>query len=320
MLTDDLFREVLIAPAIERGGNRLLITSGFATASMADKHMEKLAELGCMASIELIVGMTKLAGIEKAQHYAFQKIIQERPYGMDFTCRYVVRGNPVHAKTYCWMQDDQPFVGFTGSANYTRTAFGRGQVETMHPVDCREITNFHLGMRRNTADCLDSDIESKIALTETRRVIDNNDSETVVLSLLDSKTGDTPKKSGINWGQRSNRDRNQAYINIPANIGRSGFFPDRYEQFTVLTDDDYSFIMVRAQDSGKGLHTTQSNALLGDYLRARMGVQSGHYVTRQHLVEYGRTDVTFTKIDDETYLLDFRPNMGPGEDMERMQE
>ena len=32
---------------------------------------------------------------------------------------------------------------------------------------------------------------------------------------------------------------------------------------------------------------------------------------RQHLNAYGRTDVTFTKIDDETYFMDFSMNQPP---------
>ena len=62
------------------------------------------------------------------------------------------------------------------------------------------------------------------------------------------------------------------------------------------------FFVVRAQDAGKGLQTTDDNSEIGDYLRARLNLNSGEYVTRQHLNAYGRTDVTFTKIDDETIL------------------
>jgi len=313
VLSEGLFQEVLIAPAREQGINRLQIISGFATAAMADRHMEELAKLNCKISIDLIIGMTRRNGIERAQHFALKKLTKEQPYDMDFNCRYVVKGNPVHAKAYCWMRDNQPVTGFNGSANYTRTAFSRSQIETMSAVDGQPVADFYSQILRQTTDCLDSEIADKIALTETRTV--NDDSETITLSLLD-RTGETPARSGINWGQRAGRDGNQAYINIPAKIGKSGFFPDRYEPFTVLTDDGDSFIMVRAQDSGKALHTTQNNALLGDYLRVRMRVPSGNYVTRQHLIEYGRTDIGFTKIDDETYLLDFRPNTGPGEDME----
>jgi len=46
--------------------------------------------------------------------------------------------------------------------------------------------------------------------------------------------------------------------------------------------------------------------------RQRIGVESSEYVTRQHLLNYGRLDVGFTKIDNETYLIDFRPNLESG--------
>ncbi len=320
MLSEDLFREILIIPAMRQEINRLQIVSGFATAGMADRHMEKLAGIDQSISIDLIIGMPRQVGIEKAQHFALRKLSETQPYGLDFSCRYVVKGNPVHAKTYCWFEKNRPILAFAGSANYSLTAFGRSQIEVMTPADVYGIANFQADVRRNTTDCRDEHIETKIALTETRQIADlNSNVDTVTLSLLNHQTKETPERSGINWGQREGRNKNQAYINIPADIGGSGFFPDRAEQFTVLTDDGDSFIMVRAQDGGKGLHTTQNNALLGEYLRARMRVPSGHYVTRQHLIEYGRTDITFTKIDDETYLLDFRPNMGPGEDAETWQ-
>ena len=306
MLTDDLFEQVLITPATQKGVNKLQIVSGFATAGMADRHMEKLAKLQQQISIELIVGMTPRSGIEIAQHYAMQKLVNTRPYGMDFSCRYVVSGNPVHAKTYCWMVDDKPEIAFTGSANYTLTGFGQTQIEVIEDADCNDVVAFHAATLNQTADCIEPSIDQKITLTQTNKT-KSTTKNTVTLPLLDKKTGDTPPRSGINWGQRLGRDKDQAYINIPSDIGRSGFFPDRGERFTVLTDDNQSFIMVRAQDGGKGLETTQNNSLLGEYLRGRMGVPSGQYVTLQDLTTYGRTDVAITKIDDETYLLDFRP-------------
>ena len=320
MLINNLFEEVLVLPATDAEIDRLQIVSGFATASMASRHMEQLADLNHHVNIDLIIGMTRHSGIEKAQHLALQKLVKDKPFGMDFTCRYVVSGSPVHAKSYCWLKSGKPLIGFTGSANYTMTAFGKNQVESMEITGGQEVAEFFKIVRRNTTDCLDPEIENKIVLTESRKINDEQDRDSVPLSLLTKKTGDTPARSGINWGQRENRDRNQAYIHIPAEIANSGFFPDRFEQFTVLTDDGFSFIMVRAQDSGKGLHTTQNNAILGKYLRQRLGVPSGEYVTKQHLEEYGRHNITFTKIDDETYLLDFSQHLGVGESIEKSQK
>lgn len=321
MLTEDLFGKILISPAIRHDVDRLQIVSGYATASMADRHIESLAyaNIGRAISIELIVGMTRHNGIAKAQHYALQKLVREHSGDINFLCSYVVNGNPIHAKTYCWLSGDEPRCAFAGSANYTLTAFGRSQIEAMAEADGNAAAEFYAQSKINACDCQDDEIENKVVLTETKHDADQS-ADSVTLSLLVRRTGDTPAKSGINWGQRHGRDSNQAYINIPVDISSSGFFPERQERFTVLTDDGYSFIMVRAQTSGKGLHTTQDNALLGKYLRTRMRLPDGEYVTRDHLVRYGRTDVTFTKIDDETYLMDFRPNMGPGEDLEGAQE
>ena len=189
----------------------------------------------------------------------------------------------------------------------------------MAPADSVEANRFHECILEQATDCTQPHIDTKIRLVpRSHGLQEGSDLESVTLTLLDSRTQETPMRSGINWGQRPeyNRNRNQAYINIPAKIGCSGFFPDRFEQFTVLTDDGDSFIFVRAQDGGKGLETTQDNSLIGAYLRTRLGVGSGEYLTRHHLVEYGRTDVTFKKIDPETYLLDFRPNYEPGDDAE----
>ncbi len=316
MIHEDLFREVLLSPAYDLRGGRLRIVSGFATANMVDRHMQQLVKQEFNVSIELIIGMTIKVGIQEAQHLAFRKMAEHSSWGIDFTCQYVVRGNPVHAKSYVWLDSrEKPVMAFCGSANYTMTGFGGAQIESMAFTDSVDANEFHNYILRNTSDCIQPHIDTQVKMLRSRKGFnDGSPLERVTLSLLDKTSGETPTRSGINWGQRKGRNRDQAYINIPTSIGRSGFFPERFEQFTVLTDDGDSFICVRAQDNGKGLHTTQDNSLLGAYLRARLGVGSGEYVTKQHLDEYGRTDISFSKIDPETYLMDFRPNQEPGED------
>ena len=303
MLVKDLFNKVLIDPAKIPGVDRLRIVSGFATASMADWHMRCLRKIDRPVRIELIIGMTQREGIAKVQHLELRNLVKTLPYGMKFSCRYVVSGPDVHAKTFCWFSEDKPVAAFLGSANYTLTGFGKHQVEAVAVADSKKIEQFQDMVLSRTADCFDKHIEREVNLTD---ISAGGRGESITLSLLDKRTNETHTTAGINWGQRPERERkNEAYISIPANIGRSGFFPERKERFTVLTDDGDIFMMVRAQANGKALHTTDDNAELGEYLRKRMGVTSGDYVTRQHLDNYGRTDVTFTKIENETYLMDF---------------
>lgn len=66
-----------------------------------------------------------------------------------------------------------------------------------------------------------------------------------------------------------------------------------------------SMLCVVAQDGDKAIHTTESNAIIGKYIRARLGLFDGEYVTLAHLEGYGRTDLTIYKEDDETFHLDF---------------
>ena len=134
----------------------------------------------------------------------------------------------------------------------------------------------------------------------------------VRISLLD-RSGDLPLRSGLNWGQRpeERREPNQAYIKLPASVYKTNFFPPRTNHFTVLTDDGKVLICVRAQDSGKGVQTPHNNSLIGEYFRNRLNVSSGKLVKREDLTRYGRHDIVFYKIDDETYYMDFSNTASP---------
>ena len=210
-----------------------------------------------------------------------------------------------------------PVQAFCGSANYTVQGFISKQVEVLTKADPDKSNRFLDMMTEYAESCIHPDIENLVQIAKDkepeRKVVSGEASEKehlgklreVSLTLLKANKQGTPEKSGINWGQRPARDPNQAYINIPTKIGSGDFFPERRQRFVVRTDDGEVFTCVRAQDSGKGIHTTHDNSILGAYLRKRMGVPSGEYVTKKHLDAYGRTDVTFYKIDSETYLLDF---------------
>ena len=133
--------------------------------------------------------------------------------------------------------------------------------------------------------------------------------ETVRVSLLDFRNGTTlPSRSGLNWGQRpeEHREPNQAYIHLPSPVYKTSFFPPKTVTFTVLTDDSKTLICTRAQEKyGKAIHTPQNNSLIGEYFRNRLGVANGAPITIEDLHRYGRTDVDFYKIDEETYYMDF---------------
>ena len=313
LLTENLFQQVLIEPAKQRRANKMLAVSGYVTSSMVHKHTDYLRKINCQSSITVIAGMVPRQGIDKAHHKQFVKFSQEGIFSSKFSCRYVTSDNPVHAKVFLWMQNEKPVVAFAGSANYTITGFSENQNEAVTHVNPDEALDFYNQTIERTVDCLDQEIETKVNIKTqqqtSKKVLQREnedvDTDSVTLSLLDSRTGETPEKSGLNWGKREGRNPNQAYIAVPSLVRRQKFFPKKKEPFTVLTDDGESFIFVVAQDGDKALHTTQDNSILGKYFRKRLQIESGKFVEKKHLLKYGRANVTFTKIDDETYYMDF---------------
>ena len=63
--------------------------------------------------------------------------------------------------------------------------------------------------------------------------------------------------------------------------------------------------MIRAQQNGKALHSFKDNSILGSYFRKRLGLKSGALIILEHLIKYGRMDISMEKIDYGRYNLDF---------------
>ncbi len=321
MITSELFDKALIEPLVQHNANKLYIVSGYATALMAMRHIEFSKRLKKDLSIELIVGMCPFDGIEQKNHTAFKEL-QTSKFDVNFKCNYIFGRPPVHSKVYSWYKDDDPILGFVGSANYTQNAFSPSMREVLTLQDSLKCYDYYKSLEDESINCNAENVHELIDIFDRKPVQETErlsseagEAKTaistdilnlpkVILPLVD-KYGEVPTRSGLNWGQREGRNPNQAYINIPAAIGRSGFFPERYETFTVITDDDKQIICVRAQDGGKAIHSTLNNSLIGEYFRFRLGLSNGAFVRKEDLLKYGRTDITFYKIDDENYFLDF---------------
>ena len=316
MLSEGLFDNVLIRPA-ELGCNKLCIVSGYATAAMAFHHLNILQEKNYNINIELLVGMCPKDGMPESNHASFKKIMED-DYKHRFFCSYVFNKPQVHSKVYTWFKGDVPVLGFVGSANYTQTAFYNKQRECVVSCSPQLSFNYYNDLINDSIYCTHIEAEGLVQIykdkvynrIQRQRHDDTTDDESlnelpnVKVSLL-SKNDSMQKRSGLNWGQRPKRSRNQAYIPLKAKVYNSDFFPGIRKHFTVYTDDNKVLICTRAQENAKAIHTPHNNSLIGEYFRNRLGLASGAFITKADLLKYGRTDVTFYKIDDETYYMDF---------------
>ncbi len=318
LLSDDLFSEVLLNPAKD-GADELFIISGYASAVMASYHMEQLKKERVDVKINLLVGMTSRDGLSLTNHQTF-KSLMENDFIQNFSCSYIMEYPPVHSKVYSWFKDGNPVDAYIGSANYSQQAFVlKSQKEIASKCNPESAYEYYQSLVSKSIYCTHQEVEEQIAFYNSQNVAlsnrdiieeENSNYEAPVgldkltVSLLQTN-GEIHQLSGLNWGQREGREKNQAYIPLQADVWRSDFFPEIGQHFTVKTDDRKILLFTRAQQNGKALHTPSNNSLMGEYFRNRLGVANGEFVTKEDLLRYGRTTVDFYKTDEEEYQMDF---------------
>jgi len=328
MIYTDLYNEVLIKPCQE-GADSLKIISGYASSAMAFHHLEELRKKKMDVHISLLLGMGSADGISFSNHQGFLNIISS-DYSSKFACGYIYKTPPVHSKLYIWYKNNKLYKSFIGSANYTQNAFSKNQREAVAEIKDSNVTKYFSLLEKDSIYCDNQETEQLIRITNDKNYYkahlheemgrisgevlrSQNEVENRTIALFDRKTNEVQNTAGLNWGHRKNnpnRNRNEAYIQLPPDVYKSCFFPAKPQHFTVVTDDSKTFICCRAQKTGTtgaAIETPHNNALLGEYFRNRMGLPSGAFVTRKDLDNYGRSNVTFYKFDDENYYMDFQP-------------
>ncbi|MBD5637568.1 NgoFVII family restriction endonuclease [Clostridium botulinum] len=316
MLPNNIAHKILFAPPLQ-GADTLLILSGYATPNMASWLIKSLQERNTRpVNIYLLIGMIPYDGLSIPVHDGF-KALHGKAYPKaveSFTCSYVCENPPVHANLYIWLRNDNPMLAYTGSADFMQNSFVSSRKELVENCDPFAAYDYYTEIESASIYCNHAEVEDNIVLRPTHQILDAENKPlttlsgegilSVSLSLL-TNSGNIGEKSGLNWGQRNSRNRNEAYIPLPAHIARSGFFPLNKKHFTVVTDDGHTLILRVEQQNNKAIATPLSNAQLGEYFRNRLNLGNGAFVTKQNLLDYGRTDITFYKVDEEQYFMDF---------------
>lgn len=310
--SESIAKTILFDP-ISYGANRLCILSSRATPSMVSWLLTTYEEQGITGvSVELIIEDVIDNGIDSAYHEGFKELHRSRDADAQcsFSCCYLFQPPASKTNLFIWLQDDVPIKAFNCSCDFTQTSLLRnhgGSVEANSAVCAYEL--YESAVERSIF-CNHSEVEDYIMICSSTISaapdMDMPADSFVFLSLL-TRTGEPGKRSGLNWGQRNNRNKNEAYIPLPSRIAKSGFFPLNKQHFLVVTDDHHTLQLRVEQQNDKSITTPASNALLGEYFRNRLGLANGAYVHASDLKAYGRTDVAFYKIDDEQYYMDFFP-------------
>ena len=315
MLRDNLANKILFEP-LREGADELSILTAYATPNMLSWYIKNLFhKTSAPIRINLIVGMVPFDNLSVGAHEGFREIVSsDLPREVSSVrCSYVTDKPAEHSNLFIWSRSGQPFLAFMGSANFVQSSFvGNHRRELMTQCDPVEAMNCYESVVGRTVYCNHGEIEEYIILRPTHPVLDLECNlveqldayDSVTLSLV-TKTGEPGTRSGLNWGQRKGREPNQAYIPLPSVIAKSGFFPLEKRHFTAITDDRRQLTLRVEQQNNKAITTPVRNSDLGEYIRNRLGLKNGAYITRADLDRYGRTDVKFVKLDEETYYMDF---------------
>lgn len=311
--SEDIVEKILFEP-ISTGADKLCILSANATPSMVSWLMTTYSERNIEnISIELIIESVVDDGIDYVSHEGFKELQKSSISGDSrrFICSYLYQP-PAEKKNYfIWLKEKIPVQAFACSYDFTQASFLRGRRGSFTSRIAAYAYKLYENMADRTIYCTHSEVEDYVVIRSSNSSLLDSSERTknqVFLPLITKKTGEPGKKSGLNWGQRNKRNKNEAYIPLPSKIAKSGFFPLNKQHFLVVTDDHHTLQLRVEQGNDKAITTPASNAQLGEYFRNRLGLANGAYVHTRDLQAYGRTDVSFYKIDEEQYYMDFSPN------------
>ena len=307
--TESIAKVILFDP-IDSGANRLCILSSHATPSMASWLLTTYEEQNITGiSIELIIEAVIDNGIDSVYHEGFKELHGRRYSNKcSISCSYLFQPPASKSNLFIWLQDDTPVQAFDCTYDFTQTSFLRNSGGSITAQSAAHAYKLYENAVTRSIFCNHSEVEEYIIIrssTVSPSSADANFHDNCVHLPLINRTGEPGKRSGLNWGQRNKRNKNEAYIPLPSRIAKSGFFPLNKQHFLVVTDDHHTLQLRVEQQNDKAITTPASNAQLGEYFRNRLGLANGAYVHTSDLKAYGRTDVVFYKIDDEQYYMDF---------------
>ncbi|QOS99325.1 NgoFVII family restriction endonuclease [Brevibacterium sp. JNUCC-42] len=304
MLYEEVIKENYV-----RGYRNIQVLSGYASSSFVHHIIYTFKEI----NLDLIIGMPQKENLTIWDHNEYVNMTKDTNR---LRVRYYKGYPPIHAKIVLWKgENDLEDISYVGSANFTWHGFkffqeimvnsNLAHVQEAFPlntelIDCNAndvFKYFSMGYQKKTNP-------NEIDLSSLKNIIGNFQYVTLPLLMKNNEVHDI---SGLNWGQRLGREPNQAYIPIPIAIHKEfpGFFPERKNEFNIITDDGNSFVCVVAQANNKAIHSSHNNSILGKYFRKRLGIPFGERVKTEHIRQYGRDSVALYKINEETFYLDF---------------
>lgn len=229
---------------------------------------------------------------------------------------------PSHVKIYMWLKKGAPVYCVNGSANFTSNGLLKPMREILAQVPASQFKSIlsYIKLIQDSAFSLREFTPKASVLSE--KVQDyralSHDGSFLSSSLY-------AEKSKINWGH-SNAHTNPRDAYIPITTSDIKEYPDLFPAKTqskglgfadndpidIIWDDGTVMVgilegtqNVNGERYPNKIGSYRDKKILGDYLRKRMGIEQGKFVTTSDFLNYGRDNIGIKKIGDSTYQMDF---------------
>ena len=328
---DQSLKESILYPKDIDEFDQVTIITGF----LGLEPIKELSNLGIKSTI--VFGMYPTEGVDLKVHKIYQEFAKVKIDIMYSSSQ------EFHSKIYLWKKNNQVLKILVGSANFTNVALVSQNREILVEADredYQDILKYIEDVIFNSTSSVNME-DSKLKIRSSKSQsgspkLDLDESlfisknSVCILSLLD-RSESMPDASGLNWGQseKGNVNPNDAYISI--RVGNIRAFPEMFPEKAMISENrlgkknsrqndpvdvifDDNTIMSCILEGSQNLDgKTYPNKLssfprksdLGVYFRNRLGKNDGEKVTKEDLIDYGRTDVCIQKIGHDLYYIDF---------------
>lgn len=315
--------------------DNIRIATGFISSDSLIE-LAKIIELNDKPNIELLIGMHYFSGFTKAQYdsaIALHNILQEKKRG----AVYISTSTMFHGKLYSFADTHKSYGALVGSSNLgsmVKSSSG------LYEADCYFDDDKNIKQVDNTILNLFKDIGVKISevsidsFNKHNVLLDNHYGVTHIptedlVKVRETKTKTvfeipvkTESKSNLNIffgrGRVSSRGFEiprpwyEAEFIVPVEITRLPDYP-QYRDFTVYTDDGWSFACKSQGQNAKNFRSLGDLQILGRWIKGKLelsgALKIGQPVTDDVLTKYGNDKVKLIGTSDpDIWLLDFGAN------------
>lgn len=300
--------------------DELVIVSGY----LGPSPVQRLSSLPFNTTV--IYGMYGSEKIKKKLHEALIPLVNDR-------VNILYSNIPVHSKCYIWKRNGQIVHALVGSANFStnglctpyREVLAETTVDTFQPLQA-----YVDKILANSIKCDDHIVIVDSASEPRHFVSENYDPETCEMTLL-TRSNEIPEASGINWGHgNAHTTPNDAYIairseyvkrypqlfppkqTVPSSTEHGGRLHRNNDAVEIIWDDGTTMEGLLEGNYNidgviypKQVSSSPRKSIMGEYLRQRLGLESGAKVTRADLERYGRTSISVSLQSEGIYYFDF---------------